>query len=172
MAVTEQSCVALLDQLPVLGVLKRELRRSGVLPGTVPMTALAVLADGENGAEPIYLTTLAERLQIDPSVASRQVHQLIALDAVARVADPRDRRMHRLQVTQTGHLLLLQARQQAAAAIADQLTGWAEVDLATLTELLRRLKIDLGERIRGPGQLLSTAVAAQQSATSPEGSLS
>jgi len=170
-AVSEQSCVALLDQLPVLGLLKRELRRSGVLPGTVPMTALAVLADGEAAAEPIYLTGLAERLQIDPSVASRQVHQLIGLGAVARVADRRDRRMHRLQVTPAGRQLLARARQQAAQAVAGQLTHWQEGDLTILIDLLGRLRIDLGERLRRPDHTITTA-AAQRSPDSTEGSWS
>ncbi len=43
MAVTADSCLALLEELPVLAVVKRELRRFAARPGSAAMMALAVL---------------------------------------------------------------------------------------------------------------------------------
>ncbi len=175
MTVTTDSCLALLEELPVLGVVKRELRRLGSPPGSAAMTALAVLdhssaarhtdrdscgntadtpADtavdtpaandpANDAAEPLRLTALAERLQVDLSVASRQVASLIELGAVERVADARDARARRLRVTPTGHLLLQQARQAVARVLADQLERWQEPELMTLVELLGRLRTDM-----------------------------
>lgn len=151
MPVSAQSCLALIDQLSVLGLVKRELRRSGTRSSTAAMTALAVLdtsmPDPAGGSDktvvPMRLTTLAERLQVDPSVASRQVTHLIETGAVERVADERDGRVHRLRVTPAGRRLLSQARQQAAEMIAEQLTNWQEPELSTLVHLLGRLRSEL-----------------------------
>ena len=154
MPVSVQTCLALLDELPVLAVVKRELRRSGTRSTTTAMTALAVLATSSadrtdcapGTAEPsasMRLTGLAERLQVDPSVASRQVSHLIKLGAVERVADEHDGRVHRLRVTAAGHQRLSEARQRAAQLIAEQLAGWREPDLSTLVDLLGRLRSEL-----------------------------
>lgn len=145
-AVTVDGCVQLLHQLPALALLKRELRRTGSNPGAAALTALAVLAAESADGQPMRLTGLAERLQIDPSVASRQVAHLVDIGAVQRVADQQDGRVHRLQVTAAGQAELRRARQETARAVADQLQDWDEFDLQQLTELLARLRFDLSRR--------------------------
>ncbi len=145
MAVTPDSCLALLEELPVLAVVKRELRRFQARPGSAAMMALAVLdhATAEAGGEALRLTTLAEKLQVDLSVASRQVASLIDLEAVERVIDRNDGRAKLLRITPHGQLMLEQAMHAVADGLAAQLEHWREPDLVTLVQLLGRLRSDL-----------------------------
>lgn len=130
--------------MPVLGLIKRELRRAEPRPGTAALLALAVLDAGTRGPDgPLRLTGLAERLQVDLSVASRQVASLIEMGAVERVVDQRDGRARRLRVTADGRQLLSTAQREVARLVADQLTEWNESDLLTLVTLLARLRADL-----------------------------
>lgn len=164
MAVSVDGCVELLHQLPALALLKRELRRTGNSAGAAALSALAVLATEMAGGHPMRLTSLADRLQIDPSVASRQVAHLVELGAVERVADQQDGRVHRLQVTPAGVAQLRQAREETARAVAEQLDEWNEPDLQQLTSLLARLRFDLARRAEPPPSPAATVTATTTTA--------
>ncbi|GAA2017067.1 winged helix-turn-helix transcriptional regulator [Nakamurella flavida] len=167
MTVSTQSCAELLHRLPVLAQLKRGIRRSGTTVGTSVLTALATLDGAPAPAAPsapatapgagtmpdpscCRLGTLADQLQVDLSVASRQVTQLIEMGAVVRVPDPTDRRVHLLRVTESGHREIVRARDRAAEQLATRLTSWSEDDLQTLVSLLGRLQSDLRRTDPGP----------------------
>ena len=157
MTVSVESCVQLLQELPALALLKKELRRSGSDTGAAGLTALAILAAESVSGTPMRLSALAERLQIDPSVASRQVAHLIDRGSVERVADQHDGRVHRLRVTAAGEHRLQQAREDVARSVADQLAGWEEPELRRLTGLLARLRLDLTHGPAAPPSLTPPA---------------
>ena len=191
MAVSTQGCAALLHHLPVLSLVKRDVRRSGTSTGTAVLAALAAL-DGASApvapsgragpldphpspidpghAEGHRVGELAAKLQVDLSVASRQVGQLIEMGAVERVVDPADRRVHLLRVTPSGHRELASARERAAEHLAGRLTSWSEPDLQTLVALLGRLRADLTDHqpVIGPAPVPDRAPAHRPSPHTPE----
>ncbi|GGM00905.1 MarR family winged helix-turn-helix transcriptional regulator [Nakamurella endophytica] len=135
MAVSVESCTRLIEVLPVLALLKRDVR-SGTSAQLIPaLPALSVLAV----AGDIRPSDLAERLSVDTSVASRQVASLVALGLVERHPDPADHRAHRLRLTDAGRSRLEEIRDSVARRISSRLSAWDEADLSALTDLLERL---------------------------------
>ncbi|NHC44300.1 MarR family winged helix-turn-helix transcriptional regulator [Motilibacter aurantiacus] len=137
MGVSTETCSRLIDQLPVLTGLKRELVRTvpeALLPG---LGALGVLAqDG-----PLRPSALADRLHVDLSVISRQAGQLAAQGLVERLPDPEDRRSHRLRITEDGRTRLAGVREALAGRLAQRLDTWAQRDAETLVQLLTCLRL-------------------------------
>lgn len=89
------------------------------------------------------LTELAETLDVDLSVVSRQVRQLEARGLVLRVADPDDRRAATLSLTAAGKETLAEYRASQRQRIATLLDGWSRTDRAALATLLTRLANEL-----------------------------
>jgi DNA-binding MarR family transcriptional regulator len=121
------------------GAVNREVQRRAV-PEYPPacLQALAVLArtDAERVSE------IADLLRIDLSVASRQVAVLEAAGWVERAPDPDDRRAQKLDVTDAGRATLDAAHARMVAAYEGVLTDWSDDDLATLSDLLARVRDD------------------------------
>jgi DNA-binding MarR family transcriptional regulator len=129
---------ALVDELRELGAMRRDLQRRAALGGAGGLVALAAV-DRLGAAR---VSQVAEELQVDLSVASRQVANLHAAGYVKRIPDPRDRRSQKLEVTGAGKRALRKAQQQGVEILDRATARWSEVEIESLVAGLRRLRQD------------------------------
>ena len=124
-----------------LGTVQRALGREAFAElGSQGFLALAALRRG-----PARVSEIAQRLQIDLSVASRQAAALVAAGYAAREPDPDDRRAHRLSITPAGEAAMAESHRRMVAAFEHALAGWREADITALAEGLERLRDDFTE---------------------------
>jgi DNA-binding MarR family transcriptional regulator len=129
----------LVKQLYGLGMVRREIGRHALTElGSQGFSALAAI----HAAGSLRVSQVAAELQVDLSVASRQVAALTASGYVERRAEARDRRAQRLVLTEAGSTALREAHRRMVAAFATVLGDWAPEDLARLTADLERLRSD------------------------------
>jgi len=95
----------------------------------------------ENG--PLRPTTLATQLEVDLSVASRQVKALEDVGFVQRCTDPADARATLLSATPAGREAFDSTRRQRTEALAEVLSGWSDADRHELVRLLTRFNAEL-----------------------------
>jgi DNA-binding MarR family transcriptional regulator len=95
----------------------------------------------------IRVSHLAEYMQVDVSVASRQLAQLESAGYIGRHRDPNDGRAHLVFVTEAGKRELDGVRASVASHFEAALDGWTGEELTILTAQLDRLRGDL-ERAR------------------------
>jgi DNA-binding MarR family transcriptional regulator len=99
---------------------------------------LRLLAD----SGPLRTSELAVRLAVEAPHITRQVHRLEELDYLERVADPGDRRAHRVQLTRAG----LDAADRIAAVsqrrVQHALAHWSPQDREQLAILFHRMVDD------------------------------
>lgn len=95
----------------------------------------------ENG--PLRPTTLAAQLEIDLSVASRQVKALEEVGFVQRCTDPADARATLVSATAAGVEAFLRTREQRSEALAEVVRSWSERDRTELVRLLTRFNVEL-----------------------------
>ena len=98
---------------------------------------------------PMRLTALADRLQVDPSVASRQASELVERGLVERRPDPGDARAGILDVTAEGHTTLLRARERSTEVMTTALSDWSDDEARQLVDLLTKLNTDLRDDLCG-----------------------
>ncbi|MBB5789881.1 MarR family winged helix-turn-helix transcriptional regulator [Jiangella mangrovi] len=98
---------------------------------------------------PMRLTALADRLQVDPSVASRQASELVERGLVERRPDPDDARAGLLDVTAEGHATLRRAMERSTEVMASALADWSDAEARQLVDLLTKLNTDLREDLCG-----------------------
>jgi DNA-binding MarR family transcriptional regulator len=119
--------------------LARDLRQQNGNSATA--TQLAAMGTiGRHG--PITLGELAERERVSPPMITKVVTALEDLGLVAKVTDPNDRRVCRVQLNGAGETWLHDARARAnswLAARLEDLTGDERVRLAEVIPLLERL---------------------------------
>ncbi|GAA5065114.1 MarR family winged helix-turn-helix transcriptional regulator [Maritalea mobilis] len=89
--------------------------------------------DGET-----MVATVADRLGIDPSRASRLTADLIRLGLIRRAVSQVDGRRTILEPTDLGHEVVRAVRLYKFAALGDFLSGWTEEEVATFLPLLDR----------------------------------
>ena len=89
--------------------------------------------------EPLRMSELAERLDVDLSTVSRHVTRLQGDGYVDRTTDPSDRRASLLRLSQAGRDAMCRIRDARRAYVASLIHGWSDDDLEQLTELLERL---------------------------------
>ena len=110
---------------------------------TAPASLLTLLdREGEQ-----RMGRLAEALDVDPSVISRQVAMLTGTGLVSRRPDPHDGRASLLGLTEAGRACLEQHRAQWTRWVSSALADWHEDDAAQLLTLLHRLSADVRERL-------------------------
>lgn len=130
---------ALLHELRELGGMRRDLQRraalGGVAGGVVALAALDRLGAAR-------LSQLAEELQVDLSVASRQVAGLHAAGYVKRIPDPRDGRSQNLELTGAGKRALRKAQERSAEVLDRATERWTEAEIESLVAGLERLRRD------------------------------
>lgn len=130
---------ALLDELRELGGLRRDLQRraalGGVAGGLVALSALDRLG-------PARVSQVADELQVDLSVASRQVAALHTAGYVKRIPDPKDGRSQKVQLTAAGRRALRKAQERSVEALDRATRGWTDAEVDSLVSGLRRLRHD------------------------------
>ncbi|QQA44988.1 winged helix-turn-helix transcriptional regulator [Pelagovum pacificum] len=95
----------------------------------------------EFGGEPddeIMVSTVAARLAIDPSRASRLTTELIRLGLVRRAVSQFDARRTILEVTTEGDRIVSAVRQYKFLVLGNYLKGWTAEEIATFIPLLER----------------------------------
>lgn len=136
----------LVRQLYGLGTVRREIGRHALAElGTQGFNALAAI----HGAGSLRVSEVAALLQVDLSVASRQVGALATSGYVERRVDTADRRAQRLALTEAGERALHEAHRRMVEAFAEVLRDWAPEDLARLTAALERLRTDFTRAAQG-----------------------
>ncbi len=89
--------------------------------------------------EPLRMSELAERLNVDLSTVSRHVTRLQRDGYVDRTTDPSDRRASLLRLSDTGRDAVCRVRDARRAHVAALLEEWPASDRTTLAALLDRL---------------------------------
>ena len=89
------------------------------------------------------LGRVAAHLEVDPSVASRQVATLEQLGLVTRRPDPADGRAQLLAVSEAGRAASAGYRALRARWVAEALRDWDDAEVAHLTARLKQLVADL-----------------------------
>jgi DNA-binding MarR family transcriptional regulator len=83
---------------------------------------------------------VADRLDIDPSTASRLIDQQVTAGYLARARHPRDRRRTTLELTEAGRDLLAEVTEVRRDLLAEVTRDWDRAEVATLVTLLDRLR--------------------------------
>jgi DNA-binding MarR family transcriptional regulator len=91
---------------------------------------------------PMRASTLAERVEADPSTVSRQVATLVRDGLVERRADPEDGRATLLVVTAQGEDVIGQHDQVRLQVFSRMLADWSDRDLQRFATLLERFTDD------------------------------
>ncbi|MCU1497056.1 MAG: transcriptional regulator, MarR family, partial [Acidimicrobiales bacterium] len=111
-------------------------------------TQLAALATLER-CGPIPIGTLADVEQVAAPTATKVVDKLHAAGLVQRLADPADRRVSRVSLTDAGAALLAEVRDRKTAWLATRLADLTTSDIGRLTDALEVLE-GLTTPLRGP----------------------
>lgn len=96
-----------------------------------------------NAAGAARASDIAEAAGMDPSLVTRQVHQLVEANLVERFADPIDGRATLLRCTTTGLEFFEAHRCAKEAFYVGVFRDWSDHDIATLAHLLDRLNNDI-----------------------------
>jgi MarR family transcriptional regulator for hemolysin len=86
---------------------------------------------------------LAEMLEVEKATAGRMIDRLEANGWVVRKADPSDRRINRLHLTEEAERTHMAIRPIAERTVNDALAGLSDRQRATLTELMGLVKSEL-----------------------------
>jgi DNA-binding MarR family transcriptional regulator len=139
--ITEATADELLDVIRTV-VRAGRTARLGLESEDMPAWKAAVLGmlarEGEQ-----RLGQVATYLEVDPSVASRQVATLEQLGLVTRRPDPADGRAQLLAVTAAGFAAFDGYRALRARWIAEALDSWDDAEVAHLAARLQELVADL-----------------------------
>jgi DNA-binding MarR family transcriptional regulator len=93
---------------------------------------------------PVRPSDLAGACTLDVSTVSRHARQLEIDGLVAKIADPEDRRAHRLALTEPGIEKIEAMWSERMSVLEQHLADWSESDIADLSRLSRRFCADLG----------------------------
>lgn len=130
-------------------MIKRELGRSALaaLELEIDFAQLDVLfaiaaPHNEFGAagegEETMVSTVAERLAIDPSRASRVVAEMVAAGYAVRTVSQADARRTILELTPAGWAIVRAAQGYKWLVMGDFFAGWSEADIKTFVPLFER----------------------------------
>jgi len=86
----------------------------------------------------VAVGTVAARLSVDPSQASRLVADTVAAGLIARHASQRDGRRSLLRLTPSGEALIEATRRRKRALLLAHVEDWSDSELAEFARLLRR----------------------------------
>lgn len=92
----------------------------------------------------LHAGAIADALEIDKSVVSRQVKHLEALGLAQIVADPDDRRARFIEATPEAIESVGQRGSRMHRRLHEQLQAWPADDVAQLARLLSRLTSEIG----------------------------
>ncbi len=89
-------------------------------------------------ADGVSVATVAERLVVDPSQASRLVAEAVRAGLVERLASQADGRRSLLRLTDSGRGLIASTRQAKRRLLAAQIDDWSDAEVAAFADLLGR----------------------------------
>jgi DNA-binding MarR family transcriptional regulator len=142
----------------------RRLRRQHA-PGLSP-TQMTVLAAVESAS--LTLGELAAQEHVQPPTMTVVVHRLQEQGLVERCADDRDRRVVRVQITETGRLLLAERRVYSNAYVTKLIDLLTDDERRTLSRAVEVLDGVLDrERLRRPERRDEGATAAPSAPVPP-----
>ena len=93
---------------------------------------------GEMAAGETMVASVAERLAIDPSRASRVVSEMVEAGYARRAVSQADARRTIIELTDTGRTVVEAVRAYKFLIMGDYLSGWSAEELATFMPLLRK----------------------------------
>lgn len=96
------------------------------------------LADGDDKQAETMVSTVAERLNIDPSRASRLVSEMVDQGFARRAASQADARRTIIELTERGHAVVDAVRAYKFLIMGDFLTEWDKDELAAFVPMLKR----------------------------------
>lgn len=106
------------------------------------LATFAVLDAVEEGPKPdadvVTVGDIAERIDADPSRASRQVTAAVDAGYLRRTASQRDARRVGLELTDAGRVLTEHAHALRQARFAEAMEGWTPAERAEFARLLTR----------------------------------
>src|SRR6476620_5146187 len=144
----------LVKSLYRLGTVQREIARHALAElGSQGFVALGTVhLEG-----PVRVSDVARRLNVDLSVASRQVAALSLAGYVRREPDPDDRRAQLVSLTEAGEHVLAESHRRMVSAFDAVLGDWSADDVTSLSSALQRLREDFE---RGAAGATPTGAAA------------
>ena len=98
-----------------------------------PVDEFGEMAGGET-----MVASVAERLAIDPSRASRVVSEMVAAGYARRAVSQADARRTIIALTETGRAVVEAVRAYKFLIMGDYLNSWSAEELATFMPLLRK----------------------------------
>lgn len=121
------------------GLGRRVLAELGLnIDASVAEVLEAVDAEDDRDAGDIAVGTVAARLLVDASQASRLVAEAVRLGLVRRVPSQADGRRSALALSDTGKALLASTRNYKRSLLRDHFAGWSDSDLSDFARLLTR----------------------------------
>jgi DNA-binding MarR family transcriptional regulator len=125
-----------------LGLVQREIARHALAElGSQGFVALGAI----HALGPVRVSDVARRLNVDLSVASRQVAALCGAGYVRREPDPDDRRAQLVSLTEAGERVLAECHRRMVHAFGLALADWSAEDVAALSDGLQRLRDDVAQ---------------------------
>jgi DNA-binding MarR family transcriptional regulator len=116
----------------------RKLREQGPSGRPVQTSSLLVVHAVAGLPADVTVGAVAERLEIDPSTASRLVGHAIDAGFVARHPSPTDARRANLRLTDSGERLKVVADRFRRAYLAELVSDWTVAERAEFARLLTR----------------------------------
>jgi DNA-binding MarR family transcriptional regulator len=133
----------------VISKLARELNASSTGAGLTPSQASVLSLIVARG--PLGLAELGELEGLNPTMLSRVISRLAAMDLIDRVRDPDDLRSASVVATPTGRQLSEQINERRAAAVSRCLVLLPPAHVAALSSALPALE-ELAETMRQAGR--------------------
>lgn len=138
-----------------LSAIRRDLQRcAGIDHAVGALMALGAV----HRLGPARISDIAADLQVNLSVASRQIQALGAEGYVDRVSDPHDGRSSLVALSPEGRAKLERAHERLSDALARAVDDWRPAQITDLADGIVRLRSALGEPDPAPG--FPTAPAA------------
>jgi DNA-binding MarR family transcriptional regulator len=158
----DEACVELMRQIRASSQLQHAWIAQAWQADKGPHPAAAILLSELAQRGECRPSELAKHRMVDVSVISRQIAQLAEADLIERRPAPEDGRASLLNVSERGHQVLADWREQYIEFARRALHEWPAEDINDLTSRLRAVNDDLREVV-GPGcrtRPLATATAA------------
>jgi DNA-binding MarR family transcriptional regulator len=136
----------LVKSLYRLGLVQRAIGRHALAElGSQGFVALGVV----HRHGPVRVSDVARQLNVDLSVASRQIAALTVAGYVRREPDPEDRRAQLVSLTEAGTRVLGDSHRRMVAAFGAVLGAWSTEDVTSLSAALLRLREDFERAAEG-----------------------
>ena len=131
-----------LDRIAYLSNRVRQHDRLASLAGVSLDRAATALLRQIAESESLRPGELAQRLAVEASHVTRQVHRLEKAGYVRRVPDPDDRRAQRIELTGPGQEAVERIREASRRGMQMVLAAWSPRDLRQLADLFHRMVDD------------------------------